>query len=411
MKLKLANSIFIISILLSCASEPTPPREVDNYYFINERPIILVHGYGGIDRYRQRFLLYWGGTSDLQYLLRKENWDIRTAQCSPFASNWDRACQLFAFIKGGRVDFGEVHSQNHGHERYGRTYPGIYPEWDSEHPIDILSHSMGGTTSRLLIHLLENGAEEELALGSDDISPLFAGMSGAVNSLTTISSPHNGTTGVLCYRDDIQNSTSKLLRDWFYSQYGKDKIILDVKMDHWRNIIDPELSRKEHDQFLFDFFGGRITKDTALAELTVEGMKKFNEVVQDSENVYYFSWTTRRTETRNGTEVIPLGFSNLLKELGSFMISDECRENYGDEWVPNDGVVNTISMKGPFNSLYIPKEEAPQRGTWQVLGEMNNIDHWEIIGWNNSDLTFPEGYYNLTSWYEDQLWFINDLPD
>jgi len=35
-----------------------------------------------------------------------------------------------------------------------RTFLGLYPEWDSEHPIHLVAHSMGGLTARCLVQLL-----------------------------------------------------------------------------------------------------------------------------------------------------------------------------------------------------------------------------------------------------------------
>ena len=39
----------------------------------------------------------------------------------PFTSAWDRACEVYAQLVGGTVDYGKAHSEKYGHERYGRT--------------------------------------------------------------------------------------------------------------------------------------------------------------------------------------------------------------------------------------------------------------------------------------------------
>ena len=77
---------------------------------------------------------------------------------------WDRACELYACIKGGWVGYGEAHSAKFGHDRYGRTYPGLYHEWGQVdrqtakvRKIHIIGHSLGGLTGRTLIQLLESG--------------------------------------------------------------------------------------------------------------------------------------------------------------------------------------------------------------------------------------------------------------
>ncbi|MFC6659765.1 hypothetical protein [Deinococcus multiflagellatus] len=61
------------------------------------------------------------------------------------SSNWDRAAELYAQIKGGCVDYGAAHAAQHGHARTdsAKCYPGFYPQWDAAHPVNLLGHSMG----------------------------------------------------------------------------------------------------------------------------------------------------------------------------------------------------------------------------------------------------------------------------
>ena len=63
----------------------------------------------------------------------------------------DRARELFYYLKGGRVDYGEAHSAACGHGRFGRAYDrGHYPLWDEAHPVHLVSHSAGAQVARLL---------------------------------------------------------------------------------------------------------------------------------------------------------------------------------------------------------------------------------------------------------------------
>lgn len=71
---------------------------------------------------------YWGGLEDLQDTLNRAGYRTYTGVAGPLASNWDRACELYAYLKGGTVDYGQTHAAAHGHERYGRHFPGLYPE-------------------------------------------------------------------------------------------------------------------------------------------------------------------------------------------------------------------------------------------------------------------------------------------
>src|SRR5471030_833690 len=135
----------------------------------NTYPVILVHGFAGFGRDELLGYKYWGGLNDLQTQLQAKysNQLVATAVVGPFSSNWDRATELFYQIKGGCVDYGALHSAANNHlespESFfhnGRTcYPGLYPAWDANHPVHLLSHSMGGQTARMLVQMLAaNGA-------------------------------------------------------------------------------------------------------------------------------------------------------------------------------------------------------------------------------------------------------------
>ena len=39
------------------------------------------------------------------------------------------AVELYYYIKGGTVDYGAAHAAKYGHERYGKTYEGVYKDW------------------------------------------------------------------------------------------------------------------------------------------------------------------------------------------------------------------------------------------------------------------------------------------
>ena len=169
----------------------------------NNNPVIFVHGFAGFGRSELLGYKYWGGLTDLQVQLqaRYSNQMVATAVVGPFSSNWDRAVELFYQIKGGCVSYGAAHAAlNNHYERpesvyhNGRTcYPGLYPAWDASHPVHLISHSMGGQTSRMLVQMLAgNGAPFNPSLFPYSVNANW------VRSVTTIASPNDGTT--LAYR-------------------------------------------------------------------------------------------------------------------------------------------------------------------------------------------------------------------
>ena len=99
----------------------------------NQDPIILVHGFNGYASGTGPITgkgNYWGGDR-LKIIqdYRAKGYNVMEASVSAFGSNYDRAVELYYYIKGGRVDYGAAHAAKYGHERYGKTYAGAYKDW------------------------------------------------------------------------------------------------------------------------------------------------------------------------------------------------------------------------------------------------------------------------------------------
>lgn len=166
----------------------------------NQDPIVLVHGFNGFtDDINPSVLAhYWGGNKmNIRQDLEENGYKAYEASISAFGSNYDRAVELYYYIKGGRVDYGAAHAAKYGHERYGKTYEGIYKDWKPGQKVHLVGHSMGGQTIRQLEELLRNGSREEIEYQkkhSGEISPLFKGNNdNMISSITTLGTPHNGT--------------------------------------------------------------------------------------------------------------------------------------------------------------------------------------------------------------------------
>ena len=135
-------------------------------------PVVLVPGFLGADS-------HWNVA---RLRARYRGACFLTTAPGPLSSHHDRACEVFYSLKGGVVDYGAEHARRCGHARFGRDEgAGSYPEWDEAHPIDVVGHSVGGVTVRVLQQLLADGA-----------FPAHKTSSGWIRSLTTLSSPHNG---------------------------------------------------------------------------------------------------------------------------------------------------------------------------------------------------------------------------
>jgi triacylglycerol lipase len=407
--------LLTVSLLLACSGSfatletPRPARRANDY------PIILVHGLLGFGRDELFGFKYWGGFADLEEELRKAGYETYTAAVGPVSSGWDRACELYACIKGGGVDYGVAHSMEFGHDRYGRTYPGLYPEWGEVDPatgkvrkVHIIGHSLGGPTGRALIQLLEQGAPVP---GQGD-HPLFRGGKSWVCSLTTISSPHDGTT--LAYRYDWNQSLIKPAFTFLISiSSSSPDLYYDFKLDQWGLCRSPgEDFSSYRDRVVHSDIWVR-SKDTAYWDGCPEGAMELNGWVRAQPSVYYFSWATEATylDPLSGTQVPEIGvpghMASIARFIGSYSREDETDLPIDSSWWQNDGIVNTNSMDGPTLGSTDRIQQfsgTPVAGQWNYMGLLESVDHLDIIG-------IPTADDDLKRWYLSLADLLASLPE
>jgi len=353
----------------------------------NNHPVVLVHGFLGFgpDTFSGSSFLYWGGYHDIAARMQRYKGPhaVYTAGVGAISSNWDRAAELYAQIKGGCVDYGATHVARYGYpgqpqkpagkcwaadaDNNPHNYPlAFYPQWDAAHPIHLIGHSQGGTTIRALVQLLEHGSPD----GDEGGGELYrGGKTGWVTSVVTISAPHNGTTLRDAVLDVLPNLRSPL-RD-----------ILGNRLAHW--------------------------------ELAPDGAREFNRWAQTSPSVYWFSLGTRATVAGawccNGSDrvlapiqsrrfqyprddMIPyfklfagefIAGSLAQPGMGSYTQSASGRVRIDGSWFASDGVVNTVSMRAPAGHPARDYDGRAVRGSWNYLGTYDGYDHFDILNWPN----------------------------
>jgi triacylglycerol lipase len=371
---------FAAALLAFAALSPAPVGAANNY------PVVLVHGFLGFgpDEFKHSGFNYWGGYGDIARHMQiyKGPRTVFAAAVGPINSNWDRAADLYAQIKGGCVDYGAAHVRKQGVPGQVQKPPGkcwaadpdnnphnyplaLYPAWDAQHPVHMIGHSQGGTTIRALIELLEHGSPDDEGDGE-----LFkGGRIGWIRSVTTISAPHNGTT------------------------------LSDAVLDILPTLRPP----------LYDLLANKA----AQWELAPDGARAFNQWARTSPHVYYYSIGTLATEAGSwccnetdrviapiqstvnqypradmipyfksfaGEWIVP---SVLQNGIGGYTQFAEGRARVDREWFANDGVVNTSSMRAPSGHPVRDYDGRSQRGTWNFLGNYKGYDHFDILNWPN----------------------------
>lgn len=384
--MKTLKRIFAFILCVTLALSGTVIASAEGIGYKNEYPFIFVHGmFGwGRDEGINKIAPYWGGTAgSIMEYLEDKNLEAYDVSVGPISSAWDNACEIYAQITGTTVDYGEAHSKAHGHERYGREYTEpLVPDWSADKKVHLIGHSHGGQAVRLLAHLLTYGDKDEIkATDKESISGLFSGgKENLVESVTTICTPNNGSTAY--------NVVEKLHMTHFmvvFTTYAAGIIgrtflngtLLDLHLEHYG------LTRAPGERFADEKFFVATDRflnsaDGTIIDLSIEGAKALNDKIEISKNINYFCYSYDATNT-SGKLMTNTDFP-LLAIFGTLLLmygnpDDTSNEN----WIPNDGLVNTISAKNPFDEPARDFDGKIEKGVWNVMPTLVG-DHGTPIG-------------------------------
>ena len=372
-------------------------------------PYVLVHGLGGWGEGDgvNDTVQYWGATSmNLVEYLNEQGYEVHAPSVGPVSSTWDRACELYAQLTGTRVDYGEAHSKEHNHERFGREYTEpLVAQWGEKInggqriKINLIGHSFGGATVRLLSSLLEFGSEAEKTATEGEISPLFEGGKGDwVYSVTSLCAPHNGSS-----LTEVLNSvgglvgitdTTDMLATLCFGVAGLTANadgIYDFKLEHF-GITSTD----------FNSAIDAITasgNDHAAYDLTPDGAAELNKTIQINPEAYYFSYsysTTKEGSFLRGqvpnSSTLPILYPFALA-MGSYKGTTDGGIAIDETWQENDGLVSVVSARYPFGAEFVEmpsdlsqneEEFEIQRGIWNVAPTKEG-DHGKVIGLNSGE--------------------------
>ncbi|MCR4735246.1 MAG: hypothetical protein K5829_09615 [Treponema sp.] len=361
-KILFLSVLFFFFVFTSCkSSEKLSAKSQKNEWKTNYT-YVFVHGLSGWGHYdsQNKFFPYWGmKNGSLMKQLKKEGFFCYDASVAPQGSAWDRACELYAQLTGSITDYGEEHSARCGHERFGPDFSKepLIPQWDSEHKINLLGHSFGGVTVRLLAHLMAEGSEAERnASPEDELSPLFAGgHKDWIYSVTTLAAPHNGTSA---YHVPDKNPQPK------------------SKM---QELMDKTNAGKKD---------GRADYDYAAYDMHIQNAKEINSWLTTLSSAYYFSFPCSATKTSadgNQEPIIEMMeslFQRSSLRMGSFEGESPDGILLSKDWQENDGLVNTISARAPDFAPaenFSTEEKNLQKGIWYIMPTYKG-DHMALQG-------------------------------
>lgn len=392
---RLISIVLMLAFMFSVALVPASSVKASNPRQ-NDYPIILVHGLSGFDYIVG--IPYWGFTVDISKDLTSKGYENYVTAVGPFSSNWDRSCELYAQIIGGRVDYGKAHSEKYGHERFGRSYPGYYPEWgqvNSEtgeiNKIHLIGHSMGGQTIRTMATLLAEGSAQEIAATpANELSPLFNGERKPwVSGVLSVATPHDGSSAAYAIvgrnPDTSLFQTSLLL---ISAVGGSNALNLyDFHLEQWGLVKLPGESATDFAKRIKTSQVWTAGRDVASWDLKPEGAKELNQWVDAKPDYYYFSQAADCTYKSLLTgHYLPKPQMNPLLWLFSAHIGSFTQNSpvvIDKSWWANDGLVSVNTASGPHlgsTDQIVNYNGTPQKGKWNYLGKLDNVDHVGIVG-------------------------------
>lgn len=379
----------------------------------SHHPVVLLHGMFGWGQQQalERLVPYFGFYNvNIRKLFLREGVKAVSPSMGPFSSAWDRACEVYAQLVGGTVDYGKAHSEKYGHARYGRTYPkAMLPEWgrlDEDGDmvkVNIIGHSFGGATGRMLIELLANGSEEERAATSpEELSPLFAGgHEDWVHSITALAAPHDGSTifnglcgdvfypfaRYFCSLINVVDCTP------FRAIYDLGLEMFDITPKHFMNPLKGWKAKE-----LKAFFA---QSDNLLYDAKLEGAATLNKTLGTQPNIYYLSFHGCRTFHAPvlGWEIPRLKAVPLFNIFG-FLIGLQSKGAPDKRYRPNDMLVNEVCGQAPTGDPRTDEAEFPKPGTtyspgtWHVF-PVERKDHLSYCGWAEPRAAYADFYRNI----------------
>ncbi len=332
---------------------------------MSDLKFIFVHGLSGWGSYdrQNRLMPYWGMRGgDLIAWLNGQGFDSCSASVSPTGSAWDRACELYAQLAGHRTDYGAAHAAKYRHGRYG---PDFSEKPLLSEPLDgcrlvLIGHSFGGATVRLFAELMANGCAGERE--APDRSPLFdGGREGLIHAVVAVAAPHNGTTAYDMHDDPAFDPES-------------------VETPAWARLADRMMNGRPKPEP-----NPRDPRDAAAFDMHIDNALALNRRLPPLPGTFYFSVPCACTKREGGVHV-PMTdrmepmFVYRSYQLGAYTGRTRGGFAVDQSWLENDGLVNLISARCPFDAPaqdYNPAHIRP--GVWNVMPAFPG-DHMSLQG-------------------------------
>jgi triacylglycerol lipase len=393
---------------------------------MKSKHIIFVHGLFGWGADEMAGFPYFGdGITTMQEQLKKNGLsdvNVHEASCGPVSSFHDRACEVFAQIIGGKVNYDGVqkqHSEQNHHGTSTKDYSkkAFVSDWSENNPIVLIGHSAGAHTCLQLQQLL---VEDFWGCGSN---------ANWVEAVVCISGVLNGSTLPYMLGCDkvtgeltgaIGNFLSMGVQILSGLNRGLTRNLFDWDLEQW--VGQPETT--ELSEFIEKLKNSQFAKsnDNLAYDLTLQGCKKANERFKTNANTYYLSVITEQTFGIQffKKQQLPSVFMNPALATSAFYQGvvvnfdndKQPIEGWGtgdlsiNKWRENDGAVSSISQRFPFTGGNHPvggegfmNRPTLTKGRWyyekaeSITGK--SMDHFDVVFGHITDISLGDAHRSL----------------
>ena len=386
---------------------------------------------------------------------------IFVATVGPFSSNHERACELYAQIRGLRTDYGATRALLTNSQRYAPVGTSMdfsnkgawLANWGlsgNSDQVHLIGHSMGAPTSRMLEYLMRFGKPDEA--GTPSMSELFrtdmfATRKGAIRTITTIAGVNSGSTlhSKLASVPLGSGNLVDLVKNLLINIAGIDSAFT-FDGSGLGSLYDFDLDRlglAKSAGESFNSFQSRVFSNPALAptyhylahyDLAPGFMYDFNTMPGTNTaytDTFYLAIATGRTTECNCNW---LGYNcqdqcpstwmeGIMKPTGSIMgrmdgVVDAYRPSlsFSNAWEENDGLVSRISTRGPMWGTSARgttgSQTIPQKYDWCGIfcSKIDDFGSAYLSGtWYHADFTYDHLQavgFQITGWtgpFEDPI--------
>jgi len=339
--------------------------------------------------------IFGGNEKSIKYIMKQNSrgYPVYVASVGPFSANHERACELYAQIRGLRTDYGATRAALTGTDRYAKvgskqdysTKTPWLPNWGTAGNTDrviCIGHSMGAPTCRMLERLMQVGKADETSSDRSELFRTDLNRASAFKAVITVSGVNDGSTMQAKFGPGIMNAIKNVLvaldtvataagqafhwddtngvsvYDFDLSHHTALEKTAGESFSHWRDRVFTSTEFTSN----YNYF--------AHSDLSPSSQRNFNNAGKRGyANTKYLAISTSRTGAciywpwdqcpSVSMELIMQPTALAAGNLDSVCDMYDSTMCFGDSDEENDGLVSRIATRGPHTGTLLAGTTSP----------------------------------------------------